>query len=211
MHQILKKGFIFSIIYLFLFQAESAFETEHKMSKNAQRVFDYIRRHAGATDVSVIADKPNAKIFVFFGPVLIQSDSFLYGIQRHDQFPGGSMINSYYLQIPTFKKMVTPAGIFPMTLTTNDPDYGTSITFAQVLNYRLAIHRVYTKVPSQLRKQRLLSETSKDNNISAGCINVSDDFFDQVLMLLPLNSHSRLYILPNDESRLEAFFPFLND
>ncbi len=181
-----------------------------KLSVSSQKVVQYVLKHALASDISIIADKSNSMMYVMKGDTLIAANPFLQGITRDDQFPGGSMEAAYKLAVPTVRKMVSPAGKFPLTKTINDPDYGTSLTFAMYKDWRIAIHQVYLGAPEQRRQQRLDSASEKDNAITSGCLNVDKGFYFEVLDKLAISPNSFVYVIPNDVSLMHKFLPLDN-
>lgn len=55
-----------------------------------------------------------------------------------------------------------------------------------------AIHRVWTQIPSQNRREKLNSDSPRDRlRVTKGCINVSEEVYDQ---LIDCCSHSKLVI-----------------
>lgn len=181
-----------------------------RVSPSAQAVAHYIQEKASPDAISIIADKPRGTLHVFYGRTYFASSPMLYGRLRKDDFPGGSMEASYTLAIPLSQKMVTPAGMFPLTKQLNDPTYGTTLDFAQYKDYRLAIHPVYLGSPAERREERLQTAAASDNAISFGCINVPADFFSNYLKPLKIGAGSTLYILPNDETTFAKYFPLIS-
>jgi hypothetical protein len=179
-------------------------------SDEVNRVVRYIKKHRDTHDVAIILDKKNAIIYVFNQGKFVAASYFLHGARSVDDFPGGSMEASYYARIPISQKQVTPAGAFNLVKTPNDPDYGRSLTFAQYKDYRLAIHRVYRGSPSQHRVERLYSRTSSDNLISMGCVNVTDEFFDQILDRLTITKNSYVYIIPYHTEQMSKYLPMVD-
>lgn len=181
-----------------------------KLSSYSLKVVQYILKHAKSEDISIIGDKSNSMMYVFKGNSLIAANPFLHGISRADEFPGGSQKAAYSMAIPTAKKMVSPSGKFLLTKTMNDPDYGTSLTFAIYKDWRIAIHQVYSGAPEQQRQQRLESATDKDNTITSGCLNVDKDFYFEILDKLVITSNSFLYVIPNNVSLMDKFLPLID-
>ncbi len=176
-------------------------------SDQAKIVINHVQKNSRNFDVVVIVDKKEGSIHVLEDGVLKASAAMLYGKNLSDDFPGGSMASSYTMTIPIGEKKVTPAGRYGLWMTKKDPNYGSSITFAQYKDYRLAIHRVNRDSESEKRPNRLMSFTGKDNNISFGCINVLDQFYDDVLYYLPLTAKSKIFILPYNTENFQKYFP----
>lgn len=70
----------------------------------------------------------------------------------------------------------------------------------------VSMHPVLTTQPEQRRLQRLQDPDARQRRISAGCINVPTDFFDQTLWPALGGRPAVVYVLPEVEP-LSAFFP----
>lgn len=96
----------------------------------------------------------------------------------------------------------TPAGRFVASL-------GRNLQGGQILwvDYEsaLSLHPVVTNNPKERRVQRLSTPTPLDNRISYGCINVTADFFKQVVSPAFAMSSGVVYILPETLSLRQAF------
>lgn len=129
----------------------------------------------------IIADKTKGELYLYTGDGVLQTTTpALFGKEIGD----------------TTGK-VTPAGKYPLTYSTVETEGygGTAQVMGEVSdpNNVLAIHRVYTKYPSEKRQARLDSKTADDNRISHGCINVPNDFFNQYLDK-PFDGY--IYVIP---------------
>lgn len=76
----------------------------------------------------------------------------------------------------------TPTGTFTMyQRITEDPLYrGSVLQFHETPKMVLAIHRIWLGRPTEKRQERLASSASQ-RFITKGCINVSDDVYNQLL------------------------------
>ena len=98
----------------------------------------------------------------------------------------------------------TPAGRFVC-------GYGPSIDAGRVLwvdhESDVSIHPTATGVPAERRVERLASPTPDDNRITHGCINVSPEFYEQV-MRTTFERGGVFYILPDKKSLADTFPEF---
>lgn len=189
--------------------AENRLFIAQETSASAKRLVRLVQSYAGPSDVSIVLDKATAQIIVMQGKEIVAQNPALFGSNNSDFWPGGSQEAAFSLPIPMAEKKVTPAGTYKMAKMANDPDYGSSINFSVYKTYRLAIHRVYRGTPSERRPARLASALILDNFISFGCVNVSDEFYDQVIDKLVFSNNSFLFISPFDESKTDQIFPYL--
>jgi hypothetical protein len=148
-----------------------------------------------------IIDKASAQVFVF-GP-----DGRLRGAA-----PGlfGSAVGDHTLagigdrelrDIPAADR-TTPAGRFVGGF---GPAVGGGRTLWVDYDSAVSIHAVTTGIPAERRVERLASPSPDDNRISHGCINVSAEFFEQVVSPT-FERGGVFYILP-DEAPLAETFP----
>lgn len=77
----------------------------------------------------------------------------------------------------------TPIGEFVLyQRLVSDPYYGGSvIQFKETEHSVYAIHRVWNGKPSEQRNKRIKSSNINQRIITAGCINVSDELYEQLL------------------------------
>lgn len=98
----------------------------------------------------------------------------------------------------------TPAGRFV-------GGFGPSLDAGRVLwvdyDSAVSLHPIATGVPSEQRAERLASPSPKDNRITHGCINVSPDFYEQVVRPT-FERGGVFYILPEKASIAETFPEF---
>ena len=76
----------------------------------------------------------------------------------------------------------TPVGVFTLDLRdTEQAGYGGDIIqFKETETEVFAIHRVWTLNKAQRRVHRLKTETTDDNNITNGCINILPEDYDEL-------------------------------
>lgn len=98
----------------------------------------------------------------------------------------------------------TPAGRFV-------GGYGPSIDAGRVLwvdhESAVSVHPTATGVPAERRPERLASATPDDNRVTHGCINVSPDFYEQVIRPT-FKRGGVFYILPDKAPIAETFPEF---
>ena len=126
-----------------------------------------------------------------------------------DALTGASPLDSYSLAVLalpeshkfTTEEKITPAGRFTVRRTGDDAE-GTVFELAEVHGdgWYLALHHVWTGVPSERRMQRLASSDAADKHITFGCINVSVETMRYLLTHLSKQDRTPLYILPTDQS-----------
>ena len=99
----------------------------------------------------------------------------------------------------------TPAGRFV-------GGFGPSIDAGRVLwvDYESAvsIHPTATGVPAEKRPERLASPSPDDNRVTHGCINVSPEFYEQIIRPT-FERGGVFYILPETASLAETFPEFV--
>lgn len=173
-------------------------------SPDVRYVADWIARTTDNAGMPyVIVDKVNATVFVMDANGRLDGAApALLGMVKGDGSVDG--IGDRKMSAIRPDERTTPAGRFIASLG-EDPhgqdilwiDYGTSI----------ALHRVVKGTPAENRAQRLQSETSDDNRISYGCINVPVKFYDDVVHPAFATSSGVVYILPETSSVRDAYGP----
>jgi len=144
----------------------------------------------------VVLDKKNARIYVFSNKGALLGDApVLLGLAVGDE------IAPEIARRPLSKigpsQRITPAGRYYAE--PGESDHGGDVLWVDY-DTRLAIHPVATGVPSQRRHERLESETSKDNRISWGCINVPKSFYKNYIGKHFATKRGMVYILPEVKS-----------
>lgn len=83
---------------------------------------------------------------------------------------------------PVLVGKTTPKGTFPMSLMrTTKPGYGGEVIgFKQEKDFLFALHRVWTRIPSERRMERIASPLVADRVMTNGCINVTDPVYEKL-------------------------------
>jgi hypothetical protein len=151
----------------------------------------------------VIIDKVNATVFVMeANGHLDGSAPALLGMVPGDGSIAG--IGDRKLSAIRPGERTTPAGRFVASL--GEDLHGQDILWIDYAN-AIALHRVVKGTPAEHRAQRLQSETSDDNRISFGCINVPVKFYDDVVHPAFADTTGVVYILPELSSVRDMFGP----
>jgi len=150
-----------------------------------------------------VIDKAAAQILVFGGDGKLRGAApGLFGSAVGDHTAPG--IAGLALKEIPGRDRTTPAGRFV-------GGYGPSIDAGRVLwvDYESAvsIHPTATGVPAEKRPERLASPSPDDNRITHGCINVSPEFYEQVIRPT-FEKGGLFYILPEKDSMAETFPEF---
>lgn len=139
-----------------------------------------------------IVDKPNAKVYVFGAEGQFEGAApVLLGLAKGDlSVPG---VGSKPLSSIPPSERTTPAGRFVSAMGRNHK--GKDILW---LDYEqsLSMHAVVKGTAKDRRAERLASPTPLDNRISFGCINVPEDFFENVVINEFSGQGGIVYILP---------------
>lgn len=77
----------------------------------------------------------------------------------------------------------TPVGEYVIEQKLTDrPGYsGDVLEFVEYSDKIMAIHRLWLLSPKQKREQRIQSSNPKDRVITAGCVNVTNEVYDQLV------------------------------
>ncbi|MEG3789158.1 hypothetical protein V1318_03395 [Lysobacter sp. CCNWLW3] len=150
-----------------------------------------------------IMDKAAAQILVFGGDGRLRGAApGLFGSAVGDHTAPG--IAGVALREIPGRDRTTPAGRFI-------GGFGPSIDAGRVLwvdyDSAVSIHPTATGVPAEKRPERLASPSPDDNRITHGCINVSPEFYEQV-MLPTFERGGVFYILPDSAPLTETFPEF---
>jgi hypothetical protein len=149
----------------------------------------------------VFIDKVNATVFVMNSSGHLDGSApALLGMVQGD----GSVAGIGDRKLSTIRpdERTTPAGRFVASL--GEDLHGQDILWIDYAN-AIALHRVVKGTPVERRAQRLQSETSDDNRISYGCINVPVKFYDDVVHPAFATTSGVVYILP-EMSSAQALF-----
>lgn len=150
-----------------------------------------------------IMDKAAAQILVFGGDGRLRGAApALFGSAIGDHSAPG--VAGLALHAIPGRDRTTPAGRFV-------GGYGPSIDAGRVLwvDYETAvsIHPTPPGTPAEKRAERLASATPDDNRVTHGCINVSSDFYEQIIHAT-FERGGVFYVLPDKASIAETFPEF---
>lgn len=151
-----------------------------------------------------IMDKAAAQVLVFGGDGRLRGAApGLFGSAVGDHTAPG--IAGLALREIPGRDRTTPAGRFV-------GGFGPSVDAGRVLwvdyDSAVSIHPTATGVPAEKRAERLASPSPDDNRISHGCINVSPEFFEQI-MRTTFERGGVFYILPDTAPLAETFPEFV--
>ena len=151
-----------------------------------------------------VMDKAAAQILVFGGDGRLRGVApGLFGSATGDHTAPG--IAGLALREIPGRDRTTPAG-------RNVGGYGPSIDAGRVLwvdyDSAVSIHPTTTGVPAEKRAERLASPSPDDNRITHGCINVSPDFYEQIIRST-FERGGVFYILPDEAPIAETFPEFV--
>lgn len=149
----------------------------------------------------VILDKKEARVFVFHANGNLRgAAAALIGFAVGDDSAPG--IGDKKLSTIRPHERTTPAGRFVASLDRN-------LKGGQILwvdyDAAISLHPVITSNAKERRAERLASPSPLDNRISYGCINVSADFFRNVVSPAFAGSNGIVYVLPETRS-VKLFF-----
>jgi hypothetical protein len=152
----------------------------------------------------VIMDKAAAQILVFGGDGRLRGAApGLFGSAIGDHTAPG-VAGVALREIPG-RDRTTPAGRFI-------GGFGPSIDAGRVLwvdyDSAVSMHPTATGVPAEKRAERLASPSPDDNRITHGCINVSPEFYEQVVRPT-FEKGGVFYILPDTAPLAEVFPEFV--
>jgi hypothetical protein len=149
----------------------------------------------------MIVDKVNAKVFVFDSVGYLEgSEQALLGMAPGDGTAKG--IGDQKLSAIRPEDRTTPAGRFVASL--GRDLHGQDILWIDYAT-ALSLHRIVKGTPAERRAERMQTETSQDNRISYGCINVPATFFDKVVGPAFTHTSGVVYILP-EQGTAHALF-----
>lgn len=171
-------------------------------SPDARRVANWIVHASDNRQLPfVIVDKTEGKVFVFYADGRLRGAApALLGLALGDESVPG--IGNRKLSSIRPEERTTPAGRF-------DAFLGRNLRGDQILwvdyDTAISLHPVATGNPLERRAERLATLTPSDNRISFGCINVSADFFSNVVYPTFQQSHGVVYVLPETRSPQQDF------
>lgn len=150
-----------------------------------------------------IMDKAAAQILVFGGDGRLRGAApGLFGSATGDHTAPG--IAGLALREIPGRDRTTPAGRFV-------GGFGPSLDAGRVLwvdyDSAISLHPTATGVPAEKRPERLASPSPDDNRVTHGCINVSPEFYEQIIRPT-FERGGVFYILPDAASLAETFPEF---
>jgi len=150
-----------------------------------------------------VIDKASAQILVFGGDGRLRGAApGLFGSAVGDHSAPG--IAGLALREIPGRDRTTPAGRFV-------GGFGPSIDAGRVLwvdyDSAVSMHPTATGVPAERRPERLASPSPDDNRVTHGCINVSPEFYEEIISPT-FDRGGVFYILPDAGSIAETFPDF---
>lgn len=150
-----------------------------------------------------VIDKAAAQILVFGGDGRLRGAApGLFGSAIGDHVAPG-VAGLALREIPG-RDRTTPAGRFV-------GGFGPSIDAGRVLwvdyDSSVSLHPTATGVPAEKRAERLASPSPDDNRVTHGCINVSPEFYEQIIRPT-FERGGVFYILPDETPVAETFPEF---
>ena len=177
-------------------------EDKEQASSDLRRMANWIARSGDHASMPfVVIDKRAAHLYVFDAQArLLDHTAVLLGsAQGDDSVPG---IGDKAIADVLPEERTTPAGRFVgqrgLNLGGEDVvwvDYGAAVS----------MHRVRANAPKERRLQRLASESSDDNRISYGCINIPANFFDAHIAPTFSAQQAMVYVLPEQKTLQTVF------
>ena len=154
----------------------------------------------------LMIDKAQGRIVVVEGDQPVAWDAILTGASTADQYPAAVLRKHEGAKLSTAEK-ITPAGRFTLRRTF-DPTLGPAFELREIhgVDWWLAIHRVWTGIPSEHRRERLMSNDPDQMRVTFGCMNVMPATMTWLLEHLPAKGTTPLYILPFDAPVSAALF-----
>ncbi|MGB6537684.1 MAG: L,D-transpeptidase [Xanthobacteraceae bacterium] len=148
----------------------------------------------------IMIDKALGKIIVFEGGKPVWTGSALTGRSPLDSYTAAILALPESHKFTTEEK-ITPAGRFTVRRT-GDSEEGTVFELVEIHGngWYLALHHVWTGIPSEHRMQRLTSANGAEEHITFGCINVSTETMRYLLAHFAKNDRPPFYVLPLDQT-----------
>ena len=149
----------------------------------------------------VLVDKRESKVYVFDGQGQLRgAAAALLGLARGDESVPG--IGERKISTIRPAERTTPAGRFVASVELSLQ--GEPILWVDY-DAAIALHPVSAGAPKERRLQRLSSSTPLERRITYGCINVSGQFFDQVVLAAFKGSNGIVYVMPETRSAHALF------
>ena len=149
----------------------------------------------------IILDKKRARVFAFHanGELRGAAPALIGVAVGDDSVPG---IGERKLSSIRPEERTTPAGRFVASLDHNIK--GKPILWVDY-DSAISLHPVVTSNVKERRAERLASPSLQDKRISYGCINVTPEFFKNIVSAAFANSNGIVYVLPETRSAKELF------
>ncbi len=172
------------------------FELEHT-SEKTRHMADWVVDSGDNRGMPfVIVDKIDARVFVFDADGrLLGAAPALLGLARGDETSPG--IGDRKLSEIRPQDRITQAGRFVASLGVDV--HGKDVLWVDY-DSALSLHRVVTNNPKERRLQRLASSKPLDHRISWGCINVSVNFYNDVVTPAFTGTCGIVYVMPETKS-----------
>ena len=149
----------------------------------------------------VVIDKRAARLYVFDAEArLLDHTAVLLGSAQGDDSVPGIGEKAIAQVLP--EERTTPAGRFVGQRGLNID--GEDVVWVDY-DAAVSMHRVRANNPKEHRLQRLASETSEDNRISYGCINIPATFFDTHIAPTFAAQRATVYVLPEQKTLQTVF------
>jgi hypothetical protein len=160
-----------------------------------------VATHDNGQHAFVLVDKKDARVYVFEPDGhLKESAPALMGAARGDAIVPGTGDKPLSQMTPDEK--ITPAGRFVAEPGTNADDE--DVIWVDY-DDAISMHRVRPKVERERRLERLASQTTDDNRISFGCINLPVRFYEDVAKPEVTRYGAVIYVLPEVKTAQEVF------
>ena len=172
------------------------------LTPDARNFVDWIVHSADHQNLPfIVVDKKAAKVFVYRGDgTLLGAASALLGVTPGDDTSPG--VGKKKLADIRKEERTTPAGRFVA-------DLGLDLQNSEILwidyDSGLSLHIVVTSNAAERRQQRLTSQQVEDLRITYGCINVSKQFYKEIVYPTFKNTSGIVYILPEIHSIQTVF------
>lgn len=172
------------------------------LTRDARNFVDWIVHTADHQNLPfIVVDKKAAKVFVYRGDgTLLGAASALLGVTLGDDTAPD--VGKKKLADIRKEERTTPAGRFVA-------DLGLDLQNSEILwidyDSGLSLHIVVTGNAAERRQQRLTSQLVADLRITYGCINVSKQFYKEIVYPTFKNTSGIVYILPEVHSIHKVF------
>lgn len=172
------------------------------LTADAAELFNWVSRARDNGGLPfMIIDKRQAHLWVFDGSGNLRGNApVLLGVARGDHTVPG--IGDKKLSEIKTEERTTPAGRFVAEAGMNAR--GEDVVWVDY-DAAVSMHRVLTTNAKEQRARRLETPTPADNRVSYGCINVSKEFFENVVSATVRDGNSVVYVLPESKPLRSVF------